>query len=162
MHYICFCLHVTDKIETISDSHLILDLAFLKKRRAPFLQKRCRACRRRRVGSRPGKELAINKGRTIYVQFLSSAVWKHITWRHDPFDLVLSQHPEHETTRSDLQGRRCGSRAGRSGSLDHNRASWWFEKVLPVIEVSLSRRRTSAHTGGEGGEAPGGGAGRFL
>lgn len=50
------------------------------------------------------KEHSINKGRAIYEHFLLAALWKHITWRSDPPDLVLSQHPEHETTLADLQG----------------------------------------------------------
>lgn len=33
-----------------------------------------------------------------------AALWKHITWRRDLLDLVLSQHPEQETTLADLQG----------------------------------------------------------
>lgn len=60
-----------------------------------------------------------------------------------PLDLVLSQHPEHETTLSDLQGRRCCSRPAIASHLTIIGLAV-VEKVLPVIEVSLSRRRRSA------------------
>lgn len=68
---------------------------------AALLELRCRA---HTVCTHPVKEQAINKERAIYEHFLSAALWKHITWRRDPTDPVLSQHPEHETTLADLQG----------------------------------------------------------
>lgn len=63
-----------------------------------------------------------------------------------PLDLVLSQHPEHETTLSDLQGRRCCSRPAIASHLTIIGLAVVGE-VLLVIEVSLSRRRRSAKTG---------------
>lgn len=62
-----------------------------------------------------------------------------------PLDLALSQHPEHETTLSDLQGRRCCSWPAIVAHLTIIGLAV-VEKVLPVIEVSLSRRRGSAKT----------------
>lgn len=63
-----------------------------------------------------------------------------------PLDLVLSQHPEHETTLSDLQGRRCCSWPAIASHLTII-GLVVVEKVLSVIEVSLSRRRRSAKPG---------------
>lgn len=59
-----------------------------------------------------------------------------------PLDLVLSQHPEHETTLSDLQGRRCCSWLAAASHLTIIGLAV-VEKVLRVIEVSLSSRRRS-------------------
>lgn len=55
--------------------------------RKEALQKRRRAHRTKRACTHPVKEPAINKDHTIYVHFLSTAVWKHITWRRDPSTL---------------------------------------------------------------------------
>lgn len=66
-----------------------------------LLELRCKA---HTVCTHPVKDQAINKEHAIYEHFLSAALWKHITWRRDPPDPVLSQHPEHETTLADLQG----------------------------------------------------------
>lgn len=63
-----------------------------------------------------------------------------------PFDLALSQHPEHETTLSDLQGRRCCSWLAIASHLTIIGLAV-VEKVLRVIEVSLSTRRRSAKPG---------------
>lgn len=60
--------------------------------------------RRRRGCTHPVKDPAVNKDHAIYEHFLSAALWKHITWRRDPLNLVLSQQPEQETTLADLQG----------------------------------------------------------
>lgn len=67
-----------------------------------------------------------------------------------PLDLVLSQHPEHETTLSDLQGRRCCSWPAIASHLTII-GLVVVEKVLSVIEVSLSRRRRSAKPGRQRG-----------
>lgn len=97
------------------------------------------AWRRRRACADPAEEAAINKDHTIYVHFLSTALWKHITWRRDLLDLVLSQHPEHETTLADLQGRRCCSLPATASHLTIiGRAV--VEKVLLVIEFSLREK----------------------
>lgn len=63
-----------------------------------------------------------------------------------PPDPGLSQHPEHETTLTDLQGRRCRSRPAIASHLTIIGLAV-VEKVLVVIEVSLSRRRRSAKPG---------------
>lgn len=89
----------------------------LKSRIFKDVQKRCRACRRRGTSSHPVKELAINKDHTIYVQLLSTAWWKHITWRCDPS--TLSCHSTLSTL-SDLQGGDAVP-GGRRASFDHNR-----------------------------------------
>lgn len=97
------------------------------------------AWRRRRACADRAEEAAINKDHTIYVHFLSTALWKHITWRRDLLDLVLSQHPEHETTFTDLQGRRCCSLPATASHLTIiGRAV--VEKVLLVIEFSLREK----------------------
>lgn len=62
-----------------------------------------------------------------------------------PLDLVLSQHPEHETTLSDLQGRRCCSWPAIVFHLTIIGLAV-VENVLPVIEVSPSRRTRSVKT----------------
>lgn len=67
-----------------------------------------------------------------------------------PLDLVLSQHPEHETKLSDLQGRRCCSWPAIASHLTIIGFAL-VEKVLLVIEVSLSRRRRSAKPGSQRG-----------
>lgn len=59
-----------------------------------------------------------------------------------PPDLVLSQHPEHETTLSDLQGRRCRSWPAIASHLTIiGLVVVEKKKCCRLIEVSLSRRQ---------------------
>ena len=115
-----------------------------------MLQKRCRAYRRSRVCSHPVKELAINKDRTIYVHFLCMALWKHITWRCDPSTLSCHSTVSMRQRSQIYRERRCRSRPAIASHLTIIGLAV-VEKVLSVIEVSLSRRRRSAKTlvGGE-------------
>lgn len=114
------------------------------------LGKSCRACRRRRVRGHPVKELAINKEHTIYVHFLSLALWKHITWRRDPWTLschsTLSMRQRSQIYRGGdaVPGLTTASRLTIIGLAAAENCCW-------LLKVSLSRRRRSAKASGQGG-----------
>lgn len=65
-----------------------------------------------------------------------------------PRDLILSQHPEHETMACRFTAKERAFRVAVILSFDHNRLRRGIkgevEKVLLVIEVSLSRGRERA------------------
>lgn len=84
------------------------------------------------------------------MHFLSTALWKHITWRRDPWTsschstLSMRQRSQIYRGGDAVPGLAAVSRLTIIGLA----AS---EKLLPVIEVSLNRRRRSAKPGRQGG-----------